>query len=237
MFDLKEALDNQWLKRYNDYLSKDVDIRLNRLVKWMDKHCEKEMSDVTLEINHEGKSKFQIMTMNTLLLLLNKPMRCLITDDRFFMRQFGKHMRIISTETYIYLNKIEVTAYRELLMASNYRGIFLPREMIVKEYSKMEQGQKNYISYIMQDAMYNVYLFDEIVNASIKIVQTAHDILSARLTITNMLLSCLKSANPEVKGQLVNSVITELRDDIRGSAVIKECMLDAARISHVIMLQ
>lgn len=237
LFDLKEALDNQWLKRYNDYLSKDVNIRLNRLVQWMDKHCEKEMSDVTLEINHEGKSKFQIMTMNTLLLLLHKPMRCLITDDRFFMKQFGKHMRIISTETYIYLNQIEVTSYRELLMASNYRGIFLPREMIVKEYSKMEQGQKNYISYIMQDAMYNVYLFDEIVNASIKIAQTAHDILSARLTITNMLLSCLKSANPEIKGQLVNSVITELRDDIRGSAEVKECMLDAARISHVIMLQ
>lgn len=164
-------------------------------------------------------------------------MRCLITDDRFFMSQFGKHMRIISTETYIYMKQIEVTAYRELLMASNYMGIFLPREMIVKEYAKMEQGQKNYISYIMQDAMYNVYLFDEIVNASIRIVQTAHDILSARLTITNMLLSCLKSANPEIKGQLVNSVITELRDDILGSAEVKECMLDAARISHVIMLQ
>ena len=89
----------------------------------------------------------------------------------------------------------------------------------------------------MQDAMYNVYLFDEIVNASIRIVQTAHDILSARLTITNMLLSCLKSANPEIKGQLVNSVITELRDDILGSAEVKECVLDAARISHVIMLQ
>ena len=103
--------------------------------------------------------------------------------------------------------------------------------------AKMEQGQKNYISYIMQDAMYNVYLFDEIINASIRIVQTAHDILSARLTITNMLLSCLKSANPEIKGQLVNSVITELRDDILGSAEVKECMLDAARISHVIMLQ
>jgi hypothetical protein len=116
-------------------------------------------------------------------------------------------------------------------------GIFLPREMIVKEYAKMEHGQKNYISYIMQDAMYNVYLFDEIVNASIRIVQTAHDILSARLTITNMLLSCLKSANPEIKGQLVNSVITELRDDIRGSVEVKECLLDAARISHVIMLQ
>ena len=237
LFDLKEALDNQWLKRYNDYLSKDVKIRLNKLVQWMDKYCKKEMSDVTLEINHEGKSKFQVMTMNTLLLLLNKPMRCLITDDRFFMSQFGKHMRIISTETYIYMKQIEVTAYRELLMASNYMGIFLPREMIVKEYAKMEQGQKNYISYIMQDAMYNVYLFDEIVNASIRIVQTAHDILSARLTITNMLLSCLKSANPEIKGQLVNSVITELRDDILGSAEVKECMLDAARISHVIMLQ
>ena len=103
--------------------------------------------------------------------------------------------------------------------------------------AKMEQGQKNYISYIMQDAMYNVYLFDEIINASIRTVQTAHDILSARLTITNMLLSCLKSANPEIKGQLVNSVITELRDDILGSAEVKECMLDAARISHVIMLQ
>ena len=85
--------------------------------------------------------------------------------------------------------------------------------------------------------MYNVFLFDEIVNASIRIVQTAHNILSARLTITNILLSCLKSASLEIKGQLVNSVIIELRDDIPGSAEIKEYMLDAARISHVIMLQ
>lgn len=236
LFEIMKALENKWLKRYNDYLSKDLAIRLNKLVHWMDIHCKKEMSEKTLEISHEGKTKFQIMTMNTILLMLNKPERCLITDDRFFYHKFGRNMRIITTETYIHEKQIEVVAYRNMLIASNYMGIDLPKRMIVEEYVKMEQGQDNLLSYIMQNAMYNIYMFDEVVNASIRIIQVAHDILSARLTITNMLVSCLKSADAKIKGQLVSSVLTELRDDVNGSRIVKECMIDAARISHVIML-
>jgi hypothetical protein len=239
LIDFQEAMKQKILVRYNDHLWIDVEIRLRKLVEWMDANCEKEYPDKALALDEsDSKTGLQVLLANTISLLLNQPKRCLITDDQAVESNLRGLGLIITTEAYMKIKDQgkDYDSYRDFLIECNYIGVNISKQFVVAEYKKMELAQPNKINYIIQNASYNDVISINIINACVQIAAEANDNNLARITMTNMLAAMIKSLKSEVKGEFVTQVLSGLPSQYKNTNEVKECMRDAAKICNVIML-
>ena len=239
LIDFQEAMKQKILVRYNDHLWIDVEIRLRKLVEWMDANCEKEYPDKALALDEsDSKTGLQVLLANTISLLLNQPKRCLITDDQAVESNLRGLGLIITTEAYMKIKDQgkDYDSYRDFLIECNYIGVNISKQFVVAEYKKMELLQPNKINYIIQNASYNDVISINIINACVQIAAEANDNNLARITMTNMLAAMIKSLKSEVKGEFVTQVLSGLPSQYKNTNEVKECMRDAAKICNVIML-
>ena len=141
MHSYSEALSGGAIVRFKEFIDMDLEIRMNKLLKWMDDNCEKEVSDKFLSLDaKEQKSFAQVLTMNTLTLMLS-PNRCLITDDQIIEKTLRLKTRAITTETFMLRHNggKDMADYMKFLVDCNYIGVFLKSDFIYEEYIKMER--------------------------------------------------------------------------------------------------
>lgn len=238
MHSYSEALGGGAIVRFKSYIDIDLEIRMNKLLKWMDDNCEKEVSDKFLTLDaKEQKSCAQVLTMNTLTLML-KPNRCLITDDQIIEKSLRLKTRTITTETFMLRHNggKDFTEYLKFLAECNYIGVFLNSGFIYEEYMKMEHGQENKFSYITQNAAYNEILVTIIIRAALMIASDAKDKKLATMTLTNLFVVMIKAIKPEIKSYMVASLMESLPMEYVNSMMVRQCLQDAARINNVILL-
>lgn len=239
MIEFSHALSSGILKRYNKLLWADVEIRMSKLVKWMDENCDKEFPEKALSLDDmPAKSELQVLLSNTVSLLLNEPKRCLVTDDHTIEMKLRGLGSIISTEAFLKYKDggKDYSSYCNFLIQCNYIGVNLTKEFIVAEYKKMELAQPNKINYIMQNASHNAAICANIINAGFQIVMEAKDISLARITITNMFVAMIKSLRDDVKSELITNILSRIPYQYRNTRIVKTCLTDAARICNVIIL-
>ena len=239
MIEFSHALSSGILKRYNKLIWADVEIRMSKLVKWMDENCDKEFPEKALSLdNMPEKSEIQVLLSNTISLLLNEPQRCLITDDHAIEMKLRGLGFIISTEEFMKFKDggENYRSYCDFLIQCNYIGVNLTKDFIVTEYKKMELAQPNLINYIMQNASHNAAICANIINAGFLIVMEAKDISLARITITNMFVAMIKSLRDELKSELITNTLSRIPYQYRNTRIVKTCLIDAARICNVIIL-
>lgn len=237
-FSYGEALRGNAIMRYKDYIDIDLEIRMNRLLRWIKDNCEVEVSDKFLSFDgQEKKSASQVLLMNTLTLLIT-PNRCLITDDQMIEKMLRLKVRIITTETYMRLNSSEedVKRYTDFLTDCNYIGVFLSKELIMEEYRKMEMGQTNKMTYITRNAGYNEILGMSIIQACIGIAAKARDKMLARMTMTNLMAMMIGAIELSRRSEMVASLMAMLPMEYKDSQIVRQCLQDAARMKNVILL-
>lgn len=233
-----EALGGGAIVRFKNYIDMDLEIRMKKLLKWMDDNCDREVSDKFLTLDaKEQKSFAQVLTMNTLTLMLN-PNRCLITDDQIIEKTLRLKARAITTETFMLRHNggKDIAEYRMFLADCNYIGVFLKSDFIYEEYMKMEHGRENKFTYIMQNAAYNEILVTIIIRAALRIAANAKDKNLATMTLTNLLSVMIKALKPEVKSYMVATLMESLPKEYSNSVMVRQCLQDAARINNVILL-
>lgn len=238
MHSYSEALNGGAIVRFKNYIDMDLEIRMNKLLKWMDDNCEKEVSDKFLTLDaKEQKSFAQVLTMNTLTLML-KPDRCLITDDQIIEKSLRLKTRTITTETFMLRHNSgkDYTDYLKFLTDCNYIGVFLSSKFIYEEYMKMERGLENKFTYITQNAAYNEILVTVIIRAALVIASDAKDKKLATMTLTNLLAVMIKAIKPEIKSYMVATVMESLPMEFGNTMMVRQCLQDAAKINNVILL-
>ena len=235
---IQEVYKNASLKRYDRYIDKDFEERLEVLVKWMRDNCEVIVPEKSLAIPDRNISNElnRIMT-DTVSLVLGEN-RMLVSDDKILVLLTNYQMPVISTETYMQFRSDEDgnTKYRQMLMDSNYMGIYIPSEMIVDEYRKIEAGAENRLTYIMQNTTYNTYMATEVVKGCVGIAGIANDEKRANMTITNMMVMMIKSLDVKVRSSIVSSTLAYLSFNFPNFGSVKRCLQDAAKICNVIIL-
>ena len=239
MIEFSHAISSGILKRYNKLLWADVEIRMSKLVKWMDENCDKVFPEKALSLdNMPEKSEIQVLLANTVSLLLNEPTRCLVTDDHAIEMKLRGLGFIISTEAYMKYKDggRDYKSYCNFLIRCNYIGVNLTKEFIVTEYKKMELAQPNKINYIMQNASHNAAICANILNAGFQIVTETKDISLARITITNMFVAMIKSLRNDLKSELITNTLSRIPYQYWNTRIVKMCLTDAARICNVIIL-
>lgn len=239
MIEFSHAISSGILKRYNKLLWADVEIRMSKLVKWMDENCDKVFPEKALSLdNIPEKSEIQVLLANTVSLLLNEPTRCLVTDDHATEKKLRVLGSIISTEALMKYKDggRNYRSYCNFLIQCNYIGVNLTKDFIVTEYKKMELAQPNKINYIMQNASHNAALCANIINAGFQIVMEAKDVSLARITITNMFVAMIKSLRDDLKSELISNTLSRIPYQYRNTRIVKEILTDAARICNVIIL-
>lgn len=233
-----EALSGGAVVRFKNFIDMDLEIRMNKLLKWIDDNCEKEVSDKFLTLDaKEQKSFAQVLTMNTLTLML-KPNRCLITDDQIIEKSLRLKTRAITTEAFMLRHDggKDFLEYLKFLTGCNYIGVFLNSEFIYEEYMKMERGQENKFTYITQNAAYNEILVTIIIQAALKIASDAKDKKLAMMTLTNLFAVMIKAIKPEIKSYMVATLMESLPMEYSNSMMVRQCLQDAAKINNVILL-
>ena len=238
MHSYSEALSGGAIVRFKEFIDMDLEIRMNKLLKWMDDNCEKEVSDKFLSLDaKEQKSFAQVLTMNTLTLMLS-PNRCLITDDQIIEKTLRLKTRAITTETFMLRHNggKDMADYMKFLVDCNYIGVFLKSDFIYEEYIKMERGQENKFTYVMQNAAYNEILVTIIIHAALRIAIDANDKKLATMTLTNLLSVMIKALKSEVKSYMVATIMETLPKEYSNSMMVRQCLQDAARINNVILL-
>lgn len=233
-----EALRGEAIVKHKNYIDIDLEIRMNRLRKWIDENCEVEVPDKSLSFDgQEKKSVTQMLLMNTLSLLLT-PYRCLITDDQMIEKMLRLKVRVITTETYMRLINEDNDAdrYVEFLSDCNYIGVFLGKDFIMEEYRKMETGQPNKMTYITRNAGYNEIQGLSVIQACISIASEAKDQRLARMTITNLLAMMINAIEPSRRSVMVARLMATLPIEYKNTQIVRQCLQDAARMKKVILL-
>lgn len=233
-----EALRGGAIVKYKDYIDLDLEIRMNKLVKWIDDNCEKLVSDKFLSFDvKEQKSMLHALTMNTLTLML-EPDRCLITDDQIIESCLRSKTRVITTEAYMRNNgnDKDISEYMSFVAACNYIGVFLDSEYIYNEYMKMERGQENRFNYVVQNAAYNQVLVTNIIRAAVKIMAEAKDSQLVTMTLTNLMAVMISAISASQKSIIVANLMKALPSEYWNTAKVRQCLQDAAKINNVIML-
>ena len=232
-----EALRGSAILKYKEYIDLDLEIRLNKLLKWIDDNCEKEVSDRFLSLEVKGqKSIGQVLLMNTLTLML-KPNRCLITDDRIIESMMRLKIRVVTSEVYIRRKMSgEANGYMQFLADCNFMGTFLSSDFIYNEYMKMERGQENKITYISQNASSNEILVTLIIRAAIRIAADAKDQKLAAMTLTNLMVVMISAMQSSQRSYMVANLMKTLPAEYRNTMLVRQCLQDAARINNVILL-
>ena len=232
-----EALRGSAIVKYKEYIDMDLEIRMNKLLKWMDDNCEKEVSDKFLSLDDKGQKAIgPVLLMNTLTLML-KPDRCFISDDRIIESMMRLKIRVITTEVYIHKKMTsEENGYMQFLADCNFMGAFLSSDFIYNEYMKMERGMENKITYINQNASYNEILVTLIIQAAIRIAADAKDTKLASMTLTNMMVVMISSMQSNQRSVMVANLMEALPAEYRNTMMVRQCLQDAARINNVILL-
>ncbi len=232
-----EALRSGAITKYKDYIDMDLEIRMNKLLKWMDDNCEKEVSDRFLSLDAKGqKSIGQVLLMNTLTLML-EPDRCLVSDDSIIESMMRLKIRVVTTEVYMRRKMLgEANGYMQFLANCNYMGAFLSSDFIYNKYMKMERGQENKITYIIQNASYNEILVILIIRAAIKIAADARDHKLAAMTLTNLMVVMISAMQNTQRSYMVANLMEALPKEYRNTLLVRQCLQDAARINNVILL-
>lgn len=234
----RNAVNGKALARYKNYIDLDLEIRLNKLLKWMDDNCEKVISDKFLTFDgREKKSISQVLIMNTLM-LLTQPDRCLISDDLIIEKILRMKARVITTETYMrsVVGGEDGEKFLEFLTDCNYIGVFINRDYIYDEYLKMERGMENQFNYVTQNVAYNEILPAIVVQAAIKIAENAKDRQLARITLTNLFVVMIAAIRTLQRSAIVANLTATLPEEYRNTMFVRRCLEDAARINHVIIL-
>ena len=234
----QEALNGKALVRHKNYIDLDLEIRLNKLLKWMDDNCEKVISENFLTFDgREKKSISQVLIMNTLT-LLTQPNRCLISDDLIIEKTLRKKARVITTETFMrcVAGDEEGEKFSEFLTECNYIGVFINSDYIYDEYLKMERGRENQFNYVTQNVAYNEILPSIVVRAAIKIAADAKDQQLARMTLTNLFVVMISAIRTLQRSAIVANLMAALPQEYENTMFVRQCLEDAARVSHVIMI-
>lgn len=232
-----EALRSGAIVKYKDYIDMDLEIRMNKLLKWMDDNCEKEVSDKFLSLKAKGqKTTGQVLLMNTLT-LMSKQNRCLITDDRIVESIMRLKIRVVTTEVYIRRKMAaEANRYMQFLAECNFMGTFLCSDFIYDEYMKLERGMENKVTYITQNASRNQILVTMIVQAAIRIAADAKDQKLAAMTITNLMVVMISAMKSTQRSFMVAKLMEAIPVEYRNTMMVRQCLQDAARINNVILL-
>lgn len=237
-FSYSDALRGGAIVKFKDYIDLDLEIRMNRLLKWMDANCEVEVSERFLSFDgQDKKSMSQVLLMNTLTLLIT-PGRCLITDDQMIEKMLRLKVRIITTETFMrwYDGGKEAERYVAFLADCNFMGVFLSKSFIMEEYRKMESGQPNKMTYITCNTGYNEIQGLSIMQACIEIAAEAKDKQLAKMTMNNLLAMMIDATELPRRSTMVASLMTTLPTEYQNTLMVRQCLQDAARMKHVILL-
>ena len=232
-----EALRNGTIVKYKDYIDLDFEIRMSKLLKWMDDNCEKVVSDKFLSIDLKDQNSItKVLTLNTLTLMMEQG-RCLISDDQIIEKTLRTKARVITTETYMRRKGgEETTSFIDFLVSCNYIGVFLSSDFIYNEYMKMERGQENKFTYITQNAAKNEILTTIIIKAAIKIAADAKDKKLATISLTNLMAIMIKAINWQYKSYMVTNLLNSLPVEYVNTMMVRQCLNDAARINNVVIL-
>lgn len=233
-----DALRGGAIVKHKDFIDLDLEIRMSKLVKWIDDNCEKIVSDKFLSIDiNKQKSIVQAITMNTLTLML-EPDRCLITDDQIIESCLRGKTRVITTETYMRRNgsEKEIIDYMSFVVDCNFIGVYLECDFIYDEYMKLERGQENRFNYVIQNAAHNQMLVTNIMRAAVRIMADAKDEQLVTMTMTNLMAVMISAISPSQKSVIVANLMRALPTDYWNTMKVRQCLQDAAKINNVIML-
>ena len=232
-----EALKSGNITRFDEYSDRDYEIRCQKLLEWMNQRCEVIVPENALVFEErKEKGTAASLTMDTMSLIVEDN-RVLITDDHFIDLHFRGSGKVITTEAFVrrYFTIAAADKYWEYLISCNYVGLFIPKEYILSEYLKMEQGKENKMTYIMQTAAKNYVIYAEVVNSAVNIMQQAKDRSLAIISITNLFTMMIKSFRGTSKAEMVELAMQLLDYPIWFYQKVRQCLADAAKINNLMI--
>lgn len=232
--DFFEGIKSGHIKRFDERLDVDCEIRLQALIEWMDDNCDVEVVTDALAVNKAGESQMNALFSNTMLSLKDTN-NYLISDEGIYDSLFKGQLQIISTEAFVYRTEDEQLGrrYSEFLFECRFEGVCLEKDFIVTEYFKMENGKENRFSDVMLNGGRNLYLLVDLIDAGLVIAQSSLAVSLVKITLTNMFTMCLKNYHPSYfQSQEWQCIQMQLNHQSFCQRVVKECLNDAVMVCH-----
>lgn len=231
--DFYEGIKSGHVKRFDDHVDTDSEIRLNTLLEWIDKNCEVNVVTEALAISKATESRMSSLFSSTLVGLIDTN-NYLISDEGIYEKLLLKgQVPIISTEAFISLTEDELLAkeYSNFLFECRFEGVHLEKDFIVKEYFKMENGKDNRFPDIIQNGFKNPFVLIEAINAGLDIAQDSQAIDLAKITLTNMFALIIRNYNTAfIQSQLMQQIQQALSYQSFNFKLVQECINDAIRM-------
>ncbi|BEG99002.1 hypothetical protein [Bacteroides sedimenti] len=229
--DFFDGIKSGHVKRFNEYVDVDCEMRLEALIEWIDHSCDIEVTTDALAISKANESQMNALFSNTIVSLMNTD-NYLVSDESIYDRLLG-NIQMISTEAFIHLKEDKQLAklYSEFLFECRFEGVYIESDFIINEYFKMEKGEENKFHDVIQNGYRNPYMLINTINAGLKIAQLSLDISLVRITLTNMFAMILKNYNDiSFNTEEWQNIDIQLNRPFFNFKLVRECLNDAKMI-------